>query len=119
MFDYREAAAGAGDRRAKLNRRISKEDRGRVDHQPHVAAGAERVDAPNRAERRDDPGEHQETLVNSDRMSSPTTVVQVRVKRGIRLSTAMPNAWTPGQPSPPMTAGAWNQAMRSTRLARR
>ena len=30
----------------------------------------------------------------------------------------MPNAWTAGQPSPPITAGAWNQAMRSTRSAR-
>ena len=30
----------------------------------------------------------------------------------------MPNACTAGQASPPITAGAWNQAMRSTRPAR-
>ena len=30
----------------------------------------------------------------------------------------MPNACTAGQASPPITAGAWNQAMRSTRSAR-
>ena len=41
-----------------------------------------------------------------------------RAKRGIASRRSMPNACTAGQPSPPITAGAWNQAMRSTRSAR-
>ena len=42
----------------------------------------------------------------------------MRAKRGMAPSLSMPNACTAGQASPPITAGAWNQAIRSTRSAR-
>ena len=40
-----------------------------------------------------------------------------RAKRGMASSCSTPNACTAGQPSAPITAGAWNQAIRSTRSA--
>ena len=55
---------------------------------------------------------------NSVSMSAPTGVRRLAEKRGIAASAAIPNACTPGQPSPPITEGAWNQATRSTSPAR-
>ena len=51
-------------------------------------------------------------------MSSPSGIEQLRREAGHLFKRATPNACTAGQPSAPMTAGAWNQATRSTRSAR-
>ncbi len=50
--------------------------------------------------------------------SGPSAVTPVRTKRGMLSNVATPNACAAGQPSPPITAGAWNQAMRSTSPSR-
>src|ERR1700722_19574508 len=82
-FDGRKTTTGAGNGGSKCDRRVCEEGLGRADDQSHVAASADRVDAPNDAECGDDAGEHQATLVSSVSMSSPMAVVQSRLKRGI------------------------------------
>src|SRR3954471_1587648 len=113
-----QAAAGAGNGRTQADGRFGQEGRRRVDDKPHILAGADGFDRTDAAKGVYDTGEHEACLEYSLSMSLPMEVTQWRRKRGMRSSVSIPKACTAGQPSPPMTAGAWNQAMRSTRSAR-